>query len=366
MKPPIGTTRLPGDDVVKRSAPAANGESGVALNSQPFDGGARPLRVAVVGTGHFGRFHAKHYAQNKNAELVAVVDTDAAVADAVAGEFGCAAFYDHRALFGKIDAASVVVPTSQHFAVAAELHEAGIDTLVEKPLTDTVDSAESLMLAAESRNLILQVGHIERFSSCFRALSAKVHGPLYFESNRISPWQERNLDTDVIFDLMIHDIDIIVGLADSNVIDVNAVGTRLFSDKVDLANARLTFESGCVANITASRVSHKVERSLRVFQPGSYLVCDFVTHRIFSYTAKSEPGKTGLGAVAGKVVDVPREDSLANEIDEFLSSVRNRTRPIVDGRAGVEAVRIAGQINDSIQRHLANVRRPAPGGSAQV
>jgi len=298
--------------------------------------------------------------------LVAVVDADPATADAVAREYGCAALYDHRDLRGRVDAASVVVPTSQHFAIAGELHEAGIDTLVEKPLSDTIASAESLMERAESRKLILQVGHIERFSSCFRALTGMVRAPMYFESNRISPWQERNLDADVIFDLMIHDIDIILGLADSNVIDVSAVGTRLFSDKVDLANARLIFESGCVANITASRVSHKVERSLRVFQPGSYLVCDFVTHRIFTYTAKGDPRKGSVGAVASNVVDVPREDSLANEIDEFLSCVRNRTRPTVDGRAGVEAVRIAEQVNDSIQRHLENVRRHAASDSPRV
>jgi predicted dehydrogenase len=345
---------------------ATNSESGVHLKTQSFDARSRPLRVAVVGAGHFGRFHAKQYAQNKNAELVAVVDTNAAVADAVAREFGCAALYDHRALIGGIDAASVVVPTSQHFAIAGELQEAGIDTLVEKPLTDTIASAESLMRIAERSDRILQVGHIERFSSCFRALTGRVHGPLYFESNRISPWKERNLDADVVFDLMIHDIDIIVGLAGSNVIDVSAVGTRLFSDKVDLANARLTFESGCVANITASRVSHKVERSLRVFQPGSYLVCDFVTHRIFSYTTKGEPGKAGVDAIASEVIEVPREDSLANEIDEFLSCVRNRTRPTVDGRAGVEAVRIAEQVNESIQRHLMNAHLRGTGSPTQV
>lgn len=344
---------------------ARDGESGVQLNTQSSDAGLRPISVAVVGAGHFGRFHAKQYALNKNAELVAVVDTNADVAKAVADEFGCAAFQDYRALFGKIDAASVVVPTSQHFAVASELQQAGIDTLVEKPLTDAIASAESLRLMAERNERILQVGHIERFSSCFRALSGRVHRPLYFESNRISPWKERNLDADVIFDLMIHDIDIIIGLAGSSVIDVSAVGTRLFSDKVDLANARLTFESGCVANITASRVSHKVERSLRVFQPGKYLVCDFVTHRIFAYTTKGDPGKNGLGAIASEVIEVPREDSLANEIDEFLSCVRNRTRPTVDGRAGVEAVRIAEQVNESIQRHLMNAHQDATRGPTQ-
>lgn len=336
------------------------------MNTQSDDRARRPVRVAVVGTGHFGRFHARHYAQNKNAELVAVVDIDHGAADSIAAELGCAALYDHRALIGRIDAASVVVPTGQHFAVAVELQEAGIDTLVEKPLSDTIASAQSLMRTAERRDLILQVGHIERFSSCFKVLAGKVRRPLYFESNRISPWTERGLDADVVFDLMIHDIDIILGLADSSVSDVSAVGTRLFSDKVDLANARLTFESGCVANITASRVSHKVERSLRVFQPGSYLVCDFVTHRVFTYALKGEFGALDASAVDSTVLEVKREDSLGNEIDEFLSCVRQRRRPTVNGRVGVEAVKIAEQVNDSIRRHLDIVQRHGMSASTQI
>ncbi len=325
------------------------------------DSKQRPIRVAVVGVGRFGRYHAKHYAANAQAELVAVVDANPEAANAIAAEYGCAAFYDHRDLIGKVDAVSVAVPASLHFQIASELQDAGLDLLVEKPLTDTEASAEALMLKAESKNLILQVGHIERFSSCFRALTGKVKMPFYFECNRISPWNERSQDTDVIFDLMIHDIDMIVGLAGSRVTDVSAVGTRLFSEKVDLANARLTFETGCVANITASRVSHKVERSLRVFQPGAYLVCDFVTHRIFSYSMKGDIRKDGIDSIASEVTNVPREDSLGNEIEAFLTSVRHRTRPTVDGRAGLEAVKIAGQLNESIERHLANLYRQGAG-----
>jgi predicted dehydrogenase len=324
------------------------------LETQASNAAFRPLRVAVVGVGKFGRLHAKHYAQNKNAALVAVVDTNAEAADAVAGKFGCAALYDYRALIGKVDAVSVVVPTSSHFDISYALLDAGIDALVEKPLADTIASADALMRLADRRGRILQVGHIERFSSCFRALSERVRNPLYFECYRIAPWNERNLDTDVIFDLMIHDIDIIVGLAGSDIVDVSAVGTRLFSNKVDLANARLTFASGCVANITASRVSHKVERSMRVFQPGSYVVCDFVTRRILSFRMSGEVGKAGMDAVVAEVTEAPREDSLANEINAFLSCVRHKTRPTVDGRAGSEAVRIAETVNKSIHQHSAN------------
>lgn len=314
------------------------------------------MRAAVVGVGRFGRFHAMHMAKNKRIELVAVVDTNTETADAIAREYGCAALYDHRELNGLVDAASVVVPASAHFEVTRDLLDAGIDTLVEKPLCDNVEAAEALLLQAEQKNLILQVGHIERYSSCFRALADKVEKPLYFESNRISPWNDRILDADVIFDLMIHDIDMIVGLAKSKVVDVSAVGTKLFSDKVDLANARLTFESGCVANITASRVSHKVERSLRVFQPGTYMVCDFVSHRIFKYRVKGQPDRLSADVIDSETTNVPREDSLANEIDAFVTCVQDRTQPLVDGKTGLEAVKIAQMLTDSISAHLTNIQ----------
>ena len=315
------------------------------------------LRVAVVGVGRFGRFHARHLAQNPNAELVAVVDMDRDTAVAVAREYGCAPLYDHRDLIGKVDAASVVVPASSHFAVAHDLLQAGIDTLVEKPLCEDIGSAERLTILARERGRILQVGHIERFSSCFRALSERVEKPVYFECNRISPWHDRARDADVIFDMMIHDIDMIIGLAKSKVVDVSAVGTQLFSSKLDLANARLIFESGCVANITASRVSHKVERSLRVFQPGSYMVCDFVAHRIFKYSLKGGESQISADSIASEVFDIPREDSLSNEIQEFLTCVRQRKTPTVDGQVGLEAVKIAAELNASVHKYLDRIKR---------
>lgn len=310
------------------------------------------LKVAVVGVGRFGRFHARHLAETPLADLVAVVDTNHDAADAVAREYGCVPFYDHRDLIGKVDAASVVVPASSHFAVAHDLLQGGIDTLVEKPLCDDIGSAERLTGLAHEKGRILQVGHIERFSSCFRALVPRVEKPVYFECNRISPWHDRILDADVIFDMMIHDIDMIIGLAKSKVVDVSAVGTQLFSGKLDLANARLIFESGCVANITASRVSHKVERSLRVFQPGSYMVCDFVAHRIFRYSLKGDVSQISAKDIAIEVLDIPREDSLANEIAEFLTCVRQRKKPTVDGQAGLEAVKIAAELNASVRKYL--------------
>ncbi len=312
---------------------------------------SQPIRVAVVGVGYFGRFHAKHYAAAPQAQLVAVVDTDEARAREVAAEFGCEAARDYRELLGRVDAVSVAVPTPEHYAIAKALMEAGLHVFVEKPLTDSVESAGALADLAEARERVLQVGHVERYSAAFRALASRVTRPLYIESYRIAPWRERGVDVDVILDLMIHDIDIVMGLVGAPVTQVEAVGTPVLSGTTDLANARVVFESGCVANITASRVSYKTERRVRVFQSRQYVICDMAEGRIFQYQLRGDPAVEGLAAIASDTVDIPKEDSLANEIREFLDCVATGRKPTVDGRAGCEAVRVAGMINDSIRAH---------------
>jgi predicted dehydrogenase len=312
---------------------------------------ADPIRVAVIGAGYFGRFHAKQYAASPRAKLVAVVDIDEARARAVAVEFGAEPAFDYRGLAGRVDAVSVAVPTPQHFEVARALIETGIHVLVEKPITDTVASATTLANLAEERGRVLQVGHIERFSAAFRALAGMITRPLYIESYRISPWKERGTEVDVIFDLMIHDIDIIMGLVASPVIKVDAIGTPVLSGTADLANARIAFESGCVASVTASRVSYKTERRVRVFQPNNYLICDLAAGRIFGYRLRGDPAIEGPAAIASESFDIPSEDSLANEIGDFLDCVSSGRKPTVDGRAGCEALRVASMINDSISEH---------------
>ncbi len=312
---------------------------------------SQPIRVAVIGVGYFGRFHAKHYAAHPQAKLVAVADTDLARAREVAAEFNCEALHDYRSLPGRVDAVSIVAPTTEHFAIANELIEAGLHVLVEKPLTDSVESAGALTDLAEARGRVLQVGHIERYSAAFRALAERVTHPLYIESYRIAPWRQRGVEVDVILDLMIHDIDIVMGLVASPVAKVEAVGTPVLSGTTDLANARIVFESGCVANITASRVSYKTERRVRVFQPKQYVICDMADARIFQYQLRGDPAVEGLAAIASDTFDIPKEDSLANEISEFLDCVASGRKPTVDGRAGCEAVRVAGLINDSISAH---------------
>ena len=313
---------------------------------------ADQIRVAIVGAGYFGRFHADHYSRNPRAKLIAVVDTSAERASAVAAEFGAEPLSDYREIIGKVDAVSVAVPTPLHYDIAHALAGAGMHILVEKPITDSVSSATALADLAEQRKLVLQVGHIERFSSAYKTLAKVIVDPLYFESYRIAPWKNRGVEVDVILDLMIHDIDMIIGLVASPVVKVDAVGTPVLGQRIDVANARLTFASGCVANVTASRVAYKTERKLRVFARNHYLSCDLGEGRIQGYRLRGDPMTEGLAAIAMETYEIPKEDSLGNEIEAFLDCIATGNKPLVDGRAGCDALRVAKMINESIQEHL--------------
>ena len=324
---------------------------------------AEPVRVAVVGSGYFGRFHANHYARNPRAKLVAVVDTDPERARAVAAEFGTEPAFDYRSILDRVDAASVAVPTQLHYEIASALIESGIHVLIEKPLTDSEESGAKLARLADARKAVLQVGHIERFSSAYRTLARVIADPLYFESYRIAPWKNRGVEVDVILDLMIHDIDMIIGLVDSRVAQVDAVGTPVLGKRIDLANARITFESGCVANVTASRVSYKTERRMRVFARNHYLNCDLGEGRISGYRLRGDPMVEGIAAIAAETYEIEKQDMFGNEIDAFLDCILTGAAPLVDGRAGCEALRVASLINESIEEHLRKVQnrpvRPA-------
>ena len=203
---------------------------------------------------------------------------------------------------------------------------------------------------------MLQVGHIERFSSAYRTLAKVIIDPLYFESYRIAPWKNCGVEVDVILDLMIHDIDMIIGLVDSPVAQVDAVGTPVLGKTIDLANARITFESGCVANVTASRVSYKTERRMRIFARNHYLSCDLGEGRINGYRLRGDPMVEGLAAIATETLEIEKQDSLGNEIDAFLDCILNGSKPLVDGSAGYEALRVASLINESIEEHLKKVQ----------
>ncbi|MBW1835038.1 MAG: Gfo/Idh/MocA family oxidoreductase, partial [Deltaproteobacteria bacterium] len=240
----------------------------------------KKLRVGVIGTGYLGKFHAEKYAGMDEVELVGVVDIEKEKAENTAANFGISAYTNYKDLFGKVDAVSIVVPTPAHFAVSKNFLENGIDVLIEKPITTTLEEADELIGIAESKGLIIQVGHLERFNPAVVALQDFVKNPRFIESHRLSIYKERCTDVSVILDLMIHDIDIILNFVRYGIKNIHAAGIPVISKHVDIANARLEFENGCVANVTASRISTKNERKIRLFQKDAYISVDFANHEI--------------------------------------------------------------------------------------
>jgi predicted dehydrogenase len=319
------------------------------------------IRTAVVGAGYFGRFHAKHYEANPKADLVAVVDIDKDRAGEVAQEVGAEPLHDHMALVGRVEAASVAASTERHFDIARDLLQAGIHLLVEKPLTDNYETACELAELAKAKGCLLQVGHIERFSAPFRALSELITQPLFIECYRIAPWKERGLDTDVVLDLMAHDINLVQGLVDASVESVHAVGAPILTANEDMANVRMVFDNGCVVNATASRISFKTQRNMRIFQPNSYVVCDFDASRIVHAHRKEDPALRGPQAIDLKTTEIPKEDNLANEIAAFLDCVESGRKPVVDGFAGCETLRVANMVNDSMREHRKRIEAQLAG-----
>jgi predicted dehydrogenase len=307
------------------------------------------MKTAVVGVGHLGRYHAQKYKLIEDSELIGVVDLDCAQADRVAGELGVRPFYDHRDVLGLVDAVSVAVPTVNHFAVAGDFLEAGVHVLVEKPITRTLEEAEKLIALAAERNLVLQVGHLERFNPAMLAAAAESGPPLFIEANRISPFPARGTDVDVVLDLMIHDIDITLNLVGREPIWVHAVGVPVLTDKVDIANARLEFDTGCVANLTASRISIKSERKLRVFLPDAYMSIDFGQHRVNVARRGAPACEGGVCSIEAEELTVAPQDALETEIRAFLSSAEQGLPPEVGGEDGRRALAVALKIIDDIE-----------------
>ncbi len=310
----------------------------------------RKLRAAVVGVGYLGRFHAEKYAAHPGAELVAVVDVDAGRAREVARELGVEALTDHRDVIGRVDCASVSVPTVHHHAVASALMEAGIDVLVEKPLTTTVEEGKSLVELAVRCERVLQVGHLERFNPAVLALDGLVTQPRFIECHRLAPFTERGTDVDVVLDLMIHDLDVILSMVPSAIRSVEAVGVPVLSSSVDIANARLRFANGCIANLTASRVSLKRERKLRIFQADAYLAVDYGERRV--RICRREPGDDGQAALVLEDREVAESDALETEIHAFLQAVERREPPPVSGWDGLRALEVAHVIRESLETEV--------------
>ena len=324
--------------------------------TQEAAGADGPLRLGVVGVGHFGRYHAEKMAALDGARLVAVADRDEDRATDVAARLGTEAMSDHRALIGRVDAVSVAVPAAAHFAVVRDFLDAGIHVLVEKPFTERVATAGELAALAEAKGLVLQVGLIERFSDAFRTVAPRITRPVYIESVRIAPFSQRGTDVSVVFDLMIHDIDIILALVDAPVADVDAVGAPVFSASEDIANARLKFANGCVANVTASRVSLKTERTLRIFQPDVYIKVDHGDRSVVVARKKegaAEPA--GLDSVALERLNFEQGDPLQREIESFAQTVRTGGVPAVTGADGVRSLEVAHRITASIAGNRARL-----------
>jgi predicted dehydrogenase len=316
------------------------------------------MRAAVVGVGHLGRFHAEKYAGNPDIELAAVVDVDAARARAIGEALRVPALTDHRALAGRVECASVAVPTPSHYAVARDLLSAGIDVLVEKPLTTSVDEGKALLELAVRGGRVLQVGHLERFNPAIRALGDRVTEPRFIECQRLAQFGERGTDVDVVLDLMIHDLDLVLTMVKSPVRSVEAVGVPVLTPSVDIANARIRFANGCIATLTASRVSLRRERKLRVFQPDAYFSIDFDDRR--GRVVRREPDETGQPSLTFEELEVREGDALEEEIGAFVQAVYGREPPPVTGWDGLRALEVAHVIRESVETEVraAEAARP--------
>jgi predicted dehydrogenase len=318
------------------------------------------LKVGVVGVGYFGWFHAEKYAKNPDVELVGVVDIDPARASHVADHFSALPFVDYRDLFDKIRAVSIAVPTSAHYQVARDFINHGIDVLLEKPMTTDLQEAEDLIRMAEGQARILQIGHLERFNSAVTALNGLVGTPLFIDSIRSSPFLERASQVDVVLDLMIHDIDIVLSIVHSEVRSISAVGIPVISSQLDIANARVEFENGCTANISASRIAGEKRRQIRIFQENGYFTIDFLSHRIRSHMrCQDSKGRR----VVSQEITIEPADALEGEIASFLEKVKERMTPLVSGRSGKRALEVALAINEQIEKNLVRKKDPKPLGA---
>jgi len=314
------------------------------------------IRAAVIGVGYLGRFHAQKYAQLPVCELVAVVDGREEVRKAVAGEVGTQALADYRGLLGKVDAVSVVTPTPAHFEIADAFLAAGAHVLVEKPITETPEQARALIAQAAKSKRILAVGHLERFNAAVLAAEPHITSPRFMECTRLAPYKERGTDVNVVLDLMIHDIDLVQSLANSEIESIDAIGTPVFSGEIDIANARIRFANGCVANTTASRVSLKTERKLRIFEDAAYISLD-LQQKILTLIRKREGElQPGQLPVIIEEANLEQGDALKSEIESFLDCIRNNKRPLVSGEDGLRALETAIRISEQVHANLGKPR----------
>ena len=306
------------------------------------------VRVGVIGVGYLGKFHAEKYARMENVQLAGVADIDASLAENVAAGLSTRGFGDYHDLFGHVDAVSIVVPTEDHFSIAADCLKHDLDVLIEKPMTATLEQADELIEIADAGKRILQVGHLERFNPAVIALKDIVHRPMFIEVHRLGIFKDRSTDVSVVLDLMIHDIDIIMNVVQSDIKSIHAAGAPVISEHADIANARLEFSSGCVANVTASRISIKNERKIRLFQKDAYISVDFTSREITLIRRDdSVPGDL-IPGMDIQQLSFSEADVLEDELASFIQAVSTRQAPVVSGVAGRKALEVALSITDQI------------------
>lgn len=306
------------------------------------------LRTAVIGVGYMGRLHAEKFARREDVELIAVVDSDTGRASDLAARLNCSALGDYRQIVQRIDAAVIAVPTERHHEIAAACLENGVHVLVEKPVARTLAEADALLGLARERRLVLQVGHLQRFNPAFQALAAQGGRPLFIDIERLAPFKARGTDVDVVLDLMIHDLDLVLALAKAPVEQVSACGFRVLTSAIDIANARIEFADGCIASVSASRVSQSPVRKLRVFRHDAYVSADLQGQRLRHV-------RKGSGGIEETEQSFERTDELRAQAEAFVLAVRSGATPLVSGEQGRHALALALEVgelvNERLQRH---------------
>lgn len=309
---------------------------------------SNPLRVGVVGVGYLGKFHARIYNRMPDVELVGVADTDKATVDAIAEECGCEGYTDPTALADKVDAVSIVVPTIYHLDVARPYLEQGVHMLMEKPIAPDLESGAELVALANNAGVTFQVGHLERYNAGVQAILERAEDPRFIEVHRLGTFVQRATDVDVVTDLMIHDIDIVMAMVDSPIRDIAASGTSVLTDHVDIANARIEFENGAVANVTASRVSNKKFRRIRVFSKLHYYGMNYEDQQLEILSAKRSVHEGETPDIISETLSVETQMPLDAELADFVSAIKEKRKPKVDGETGLEAMRVALAVKDKI------------------
>jgi predicted dehydrogenase len=299
------------------------------------------IKVGVIGTGSIGRHHVRIYSEIDGADLVAVVDADGARAGEFARKYGCKAYTDYREMLSEVDAVSIAVPTTLHYGVAMDFLKHDKDILIEKPITPTMKEADALISEADKRGLILQVGHLERFNSGVSLISSMVEKPQFIESQRLSPFLGRGIDVDVTLDLMIHDIDIILSLVNSDITDIRATGATVLTDNIDVAHAWIEFENGCIAEAVTSRLADEKKRQLKVFQHDVFLNLDYQKQEV-SCIRKSN------NEVSTDTLKAEEKEPLKDQLISFIGCVAERRQPIVSGHAGREALKVALKVSELV------------------